>query len=183
LREEIMAADDEIQANPEVSQDFKYFEEFCSENTGQELAYLEMVGANPLEMDPVTLAFSMRHLLRLSTPLMKILLTSLSDDLPPNLETVLSLKGIDLDKTQASRLRDIIFSFRDCGDQETSCKLVRALQLMTISRMRRKVVLNLGEPYAPPEEGWTLEDFGGDEWMLDTVRSVEDPRSTKSEET
>jgi hypothetical protein len=177
-----MAADDEIQVNPELSQDFKYFEEFCSENTGQELAYLEMVGANPLEMDPVTLAFSMRHLLRLSSGLMNKMLASLPDDLPPDLDSVLAFKGIDLDKTHATRLREIIFSFRDCPDQETSCKLVRALQLMTIGRMRRKVVLNLGEAYAPPEEGWTLEDFGGDEWMLETVRSVEDPRSKTSEE-
>jgi hypothetical protein len=178
-----MPLDDEIPVSPEISEEFTSFEEFCSENTGRELQYLEVVGKSPLEMDSVTLAFSMRHLVRLSRGLMDMLLGSLNDDSAPSLEEVLAVKGLQLDKAHASTLREVIFSFRDSPDKEISSSLVRAFQLMTMSRERRRVVLNLGESYAPPDEGWTQEDFGGDDSMLETVRSIEDPRWTTAEET
>jgi hypothetical protein len=179
-----MPLDDEIPVSPEISEEFTSFEEFCSENTGRELQYLEVVGKSPLEMDAVTLAFSMRHLVRLSRGLMDMLLGSLNDDSVPLLENILAAKGLQLDKTHAPILRDVIFAFRDSSEkEETSSILVRAFQLMTISRERRRVVLNLGESYAPPDEGWTQEDFGGDDSMLETVRSIEDPRWTTAEET
>ncbi len=60
--------------------------------------------------------------------------------------------------------------------------LVRALQLLTITRERKKVVLNLAESYAPPDEGWLEEDFGGDDAMLETVRAIEDPHWINAEE-
>jgi hypothetical protein len=178
-----MPLDDEIPVSPEISEEFASFEEFCAENTGRELQYLEVVGQSPLAMDSVTLAFSMRHLVRLSRGMMDMLLGSLNDDSAPSLDEVLAVKGLQLDKSHAPILRDVIFSFRDAPDKEISSNLVRALQLMTISRERRRVVLNLGESYAPPEEGWTSEDFGGDDSMLETVRSIEDPRWIKAEET
>ena len=53
---------------------------------------------------------------------------------------------------------------------------------MTISREKAKVNLRITESYAPPEEGWTSEDFGGDESLLQTVRSIEDPHWITSEE-
>ncbi len=177
-----MSLDDEIVASPEVSEEFEHFEEFCAENTGQELAYLQMVKSNPLEMDPVTLAFSMRHRVRLSQRLMEMLLNSLDSEPPPNLHTILGVQGIDLDKSYSQDLRGIIFSFRDCPDEERQFLLVRALQLMTIARHRTRVVLNLGESYNPPDEGWTLEDLGGDESALETVRSVETDSGPKFEE-
>jgi hypothetical protein len=174
--------DEEILVSPDISEQFRTFEEFCSENTGRELAYLDVVARNPLEMDPVTLAFSMRHLMRLSRELMDILLQSLRNESAPSLKVILASKGIQLDKSQAACLRNVIFSYRDSCDEETSTKLVTALQLMTMSRERRKVVLNLGESYAPPDEGWTSEDFGNDDSMLETVRSIEDPHWTKTDE-
>jgi hypothetical protein len=53
---------------------------------------------------------------------------------------------------------------------------------MTISRERGKVVLNFDESYTPPDEGWTAEDFGNDDTMLETVRSIEDPHWTRTDE-
>ncbi len=178
-----MPPNDEILVSPELSEEFRTFEEFCSENAGRELAYLEVVTQSPRDMDPVTLAFSMRHLIRMSRPLMDLLLESLNNDSSPSLQTILDSKGIQLDKTHAPELRNIIFAFRDTADEETNLNLVKAFQLMIISRERRKVVLNLGESYAPPDEGWTPEDFGGDDSMLEAVRQIEDPRWTDSEET
>ena len=178
-----MPPDDEILVSPELSEEFRSFEEFCSENAGRELTYLEVVNQSPRDMDPVTLGFSMRHLVRMSRPLMDLLLESLNGDSSPSLQTILDSKVIQLDKTHAPELRNIIFAFRDAEDEETSLNLVKAFQLMIISRERRKVMLNLGESYAPPDEGWTAEDFGGDDSMLETVRRVEDPRWIDSEET
>jgi hypothetical protein len=182
LREEAMPTQQEIHANPEISLDYKTFEEFCSENSGTEMAYLEVVAKNPLEMDAVTIAFSMRHLLRLSTGVIDQLLVSLPHDEAPELSAILATKGIHLDKTHAGSLRDVIFAFRNCEDVERQVPFVKALQLMTISRERRRVVLNLGESYNPPDEGWTEEDFGGDDSLLQTVRSIEDPRWNRDEE-
>jgi hypothetical protein len=39
----------------------------------------------------------------------------------------------------------------------------------------------LGESYSPPEEGWTSEDFGDDDSMLEAVRAIEDPHWTETE--
>ena len=178
-----MPMDDEINVSPEISDEFQNFAEFCAENTGREASYLEMVGKNPLEMDSVTIAFSMRHLVRLSKNLLDVLLQSVQDDCePPSLNTILATKGIQLDKTRSEVLRGVIFSFRDSQDEECHSVLVRAFQLMAISRERRRMVLNLGESYAPPEEGWIEEDFGGDDSMLETVRAIEDPRWVREEE-
>jgi len=178
-----MPRDQEIAAGQEVSEEYRSYEEFCVENSGRELAYLEMVQQNPLEMDPTTLAFSLRHLLRLSGPMLDLLLDSLPDDVPPDLASILSVKGVGLDKAHAAKLRKIIFAFRDSGDGESASRLVRAFQLMAIGRERRNVVLSLGESYAPPEEGWLPEDFGGDEFAMETVLSVEDPVPVETEET
>jgi len=178
-----MAMDDEITVSPEISEDFQNFSEFCAENTGREANYLDVVGKNPLEMDAVTMAFSMRHLVRLSKDLLEMLLQSLQEDsMPPSLASILATKGIQLDKAHAATLREVIFAFRDNHDEESSSVLVRAFQLMAISRERRRIILNLGESYAPPDEGWTEEDFGGDDSMLETVRAVEDPRWVTEEE-
>jgi hypothetical protein len=133
-------------------------------------------------MDAVTLAFSMRHLVRLSDGLTKMLLSSLDDDSPPELHTVLDVHGIQLDKSEAKDLRRIIFSFRDSPDGECRLPLVRALQLMTIGRYRTRVALSLGESYSPPDEGWTLEDVGGDEFALETVRTLEEDGRVTFEE-
>jgi hypothetical protein len=178
-----MPLDEEINVSPEISEDFQNFTEFCSENTGTEASYLELVGKNPLEMDSLTIAFSMRHLVRLSKDLLELLLKSIQDDsMPPALESILATKGIQLDKGRAETLRDVIFAFRDSTDEESRSVLVRAFQLMAISRERRRVVLNLGESYSPPDEGWTEEDFGGDDSMLETVRAIEDPHWVTEEE-
>jgi hypothetical protein len=177
-----MAQDEEIVVSPEVSEQYANFEEFCFENTGNELTYLEVVTKSPLEMDAVTLAFCLRHLVRLSRGLMDMLLESLKDDSQPALKDLLESKGIQLDKSQAVRLRDVIFAFRDNGDEESQRTLVTALQLMTISRERSRIVLNLGESYYPPDEGWTAEDFGDDESMLEAVRAIEDPHWTDTDE-
>ncbi len=177
-----MAVDEQIPVNPEISQEFMSFEEFCSENVGRELTYLKMVEANPLEMDAVTLAFSMRHLIRLSKGLRDLLLKSLNSDPLPEIGSILAAKGIELDKTRAAALRDIIFSFRDCADDETSLNFVRALQMMTIARDRGKIALSYVESYSAPDEGWCEDDFGGDQSTLDTVRSIEDPQWIKTEE-
>lgn len=177
-----MSPDQEILVGPEMSEEFKTFEEFCSENTGRELVYLEVVEKSPLDMDAVTLAFSMRHLLRLSRGVMDLLLESLNGETEPTLQEVLASKGVQLDKTHAERLRKVVFAFRDAADAETGCTMVKALQLMTMSRERKRVMLNLGESYTPPDEGWSPEDFGGDDSMLQTVRSIEDPRWNDEQE-
>jgi len=169
-------SEEEIIVSPELSEEFKSLEEFCSENSGRELDYLGVVESNPLQMDSLTLAFSMRHFLRLSRNLMNLLVNSLNGDTAPTLKEVLATKGIDLDKSQAARLRQIIFAFRDSVDDEIAANMVKALQLMTISRERRRVMLSLGETYAPPDEGWLPEDFGGDDTTYETIRSIEDPR-------
>lgn len=177
-----MSPDQEILVGPEMSEEFKTFEEFCNENAGRELVYLEVVEKSPLDMDAVTLAFSMRHLLRLSRGVMDLLLESLNGETAPTLQEVLASKGVQLDKTHAQRLRDVVFAFRDSPDEESGYTMVKALQLMTMSRERKRVMLNLGESYTPPDEGWTPEDFGGDDSMLQTVRSIEDPRWTDEED-
>lgn len=177
-----MSFDDEIQVSPELSDEFRAFEEFCAENSGSELVYFDVVARDPLAMDSVTLAFSMRNLVRLSREVMDLILSTLNGDSHLTVRDILSAKGIQLDKNHAPRLRQVLFAFRDQDDEAVADSLVRAFQLMTISRERRKVVLNYGESYNPPEEGWTAEDFGGDEAMLETVRSVEEPRWNSEEE-
>lgn len=177
-----MSYDAEFPVSPELSEEYRNFEEFCAENAGQEMVYLEMVGNNPLAMDAITLAFSMRHLVRLSRGFMDLLLGSMNSDVPPSLGDLLATKGIQLDKARSGLLRDTIFSFRDAGDPQVSATIVRAFQLLTIARERRKVILSLAESYRPPEEGWNLEDFGGDESMYETVRSVEDPHWLTTED-
>lgn len=177
-----MYEDEAVVAAAEVSEEFQSFEEFCEENAGHELTYLELVRKSPLDMDSVTLAFCMRHLVRLSREMMDVLLGSLQTEEVPELHDLLAVKGIQLDKTRGEVLREIVFSFRDCADDEIRNRLSRAFQLMTIGRERRKVRLTLGEAYAPPSDGWTLEDFGGDDSLLDTVRAIEDPLWTKTEE-
>jgi hypothetical protein len=134
-------------------------------------------------MDVVTLAFSMRHLVRLSRQLMDMLLDSLNGESQPELQAILATKGIQLDKSYSASLRDVIFAFRDCDDLESQFKLTRALQLMTMSRQPQKLVLSLEESYRPPDEGWTPEDFGDDESLYETVRAIEDPYWIKTEET
>jgi hypothetical protein len=178
-----MPMDDEINVSPEISDDFQLLTEFCAENSGREGDYLAIVGTNPLDMDAVTIAFSMRHLVRLSKNLLELLMESVKDDsMPPSLADILATKGIQLDKTHAATLRGVIFAFRDHDDEESHFVLVRALQLMAITRERRRVILNLGESYSPPDEGWTEEDFGGDDSMLETVRAIEDPHWVTEEE-
>jgi hypothetical protein len=44
------------------------------------------------------------------------------------------------------------------------------------------VILNLGESYKTPDEGWIEEDFGGDEGAREMVRSIEDPHWDGREE-
>lgn len=173
--------DEDIQVNPELSEDFTMLEEFCSENTGQELVYLDVVVKNPLEMDAVTIAFSMRHLVRLSNDLTETLMQSLSDDSMPTLASLLASKGIQLDKTHSEKLRNIIFTFRDSADEETSAALVKAFQLVAMIRNKRRLSLNLAESYSPPDDGWTEEDLG-DASALDAVRSIEDPHWINSED-
>ena len=177
-----MDADRLLSVEPQLSEEYVSFEEFCAENAGRELSYFEMVANNPLEMDPVTLAFSMKHMLRFSKVLIDLLMKSLDGGSPPDLSTILETKGIQLDRTHASNLRGVIFAFRECPDSDTSHRLVRALQLMTITRERRKVNLTLSESYRPPDEGWTSEDYGGDESAMATVRSIEDTSWTETEE-
>jgi hypothetical protein len=177
-----MPPDEEIVVGPELSHDFQTFEELCAENTGQEVTYLEMVSRNPLEIDPVTLAFSLTHFIRLSRELLDTLLASMSDESEPELKTVLATQGIQLDKKHAHSLRSVIFAFRDSEEPERAGNLVRALQLMTILRERKRVTLDLEESYAAPDDTWTSEDFGGDETLLETVRAIEDPRWISTEE-
>ena len=177
-----MQPDEEIVVGPELSHDFQNFEELCAENTGQELTYLQMVSRNPLEIDAVTLAFSLTHFIRLSRDLMDTLLASMSAESEPELKTVLAAHGIQLDKEHVQDLRRVIFAFRDSEEPERAKNLVRALQLMTILRERKRVTLNLEESYAAPDDSWTPEDFGGDDTLLETVRAIEDPYWISTEE-
>jgi hypothetical protein len=174
--------DDEIVLTPEMSEEFYNFEEFCAENTGHELTYFDLVVKKPLEIDSVTLAFSIRRLVRLSKGLLDLLIVSIQTENPPSVKDILATKGIQLDKTYASKLRDTIFAFRDAADDGVRDTLVKTFQLLAITRERKKINLNLGESYNPPEEGWTAEDFGGDDSMLDAVRSIEDPHWINTEE-
>ncbi len=177
-----MPLDEEIVIGPELSHDFQSLEELYAENSGQELQYLEIVGRNPLEMDAVTLAFSLTQFLHLSQELMDTLLKSMSDDSEPDLKTVLGVHGIQLDKKNAHTLRQVIFAYRDSEESDQQRNLVRALELMTILRQRKRVVLNFEESYAAPEDSWTSEDFGGDDTLLETVRAIEDPYWISTEE-
>ncbi len=177
-----METENLISVDPLLSEEFVSFEEFCTENAGRELSYFEMVIGNPLEMDSMTLAFTMKHMLRFSRELQDLLLKSLDGGSTPDLPAILGIKGIQLDKNYATSVRDVIFAFRECSDPDTSCKLVRALQLMTMTRERQKVKLNLSESYLPPDEGWTSEDYGDDENVMAAVRSVEDTHWTETEE-
>jgi hypothetical protein len=113
---------------------------------------------------------------------MDVLLKTVDGDVTPDLPGILATKGIQLDKNRAAGLREVIFAFRDSADEETKLNLIKALQILTISRERRRVILNLGESYRAPEEGWTDEDFGGDDSLLEAVRAVEDPRWKETEE-
>lgn len=173
--------EEEILVNPEISAEFRTFEELVSENTGNELEYLNLVEKDPVAMDSATLAFSLSRFMRLSRKLMDNLLGSLNQDDAPDLNDILEIKGIDLDKTNAGKLRNIIFAFRDTPNEEARGALVKALQIMTITRERRRVTLNLGEAYKDPEEGWLAEDFGDDEGALEMVRAIEDPRWNEEE--
>ncbi len=177
-----MPLDEEIVIGPELSHDFQNFEELYAENSGQELQYLDIVSRTPLEIDPVTLAFSLTRFLRLSQGLMDKLLASMSEDSEPELKAVLALRGIKLDLKNADKLRNVIFAFRDSQEPERARILVRALQIMTILRERKRVTLNLEESYAAPDDSWTAEDFGGDDTLLDTVRAIEDPYWIPTEE-
>jgi len=78
-------AEEDIIVSPELSEEFKSLEEFCSENSGRELDYLDVVSASPLQMDSLTLAFSMRHFLRLSRSLTDLLANSLNGETAPSL--------------------------------------------------------------------------------------------------
>ncbi len=174
--------EEEILVNPEISAIYETFEELMAENSGHELDYLELVSLDPLSMDTATLAFSLSRFIRMSGPLMEKLLLTLAEDDSPGLREIFESKGLELDKNQAEKLRNIIFSFRDSEDGEAGSNLVKALQLMTISRQRRRVTLNLGESYKAPDEGWIEEDFGGDESAREMVRSIEDPHWDEREE-
>jgi hypothetical protein len=178
-----MLTDEEFSASPEISEEFRSFEEFCAENSGREKDYLELTARNPLEMDSLTLAFSLRHLMRMSGDLLEELLLSLSDETPPDLLRILKIKGVELGKLHADKVRGIIFAFRDAETSEVRDKLARAFQLMAMGRARNRVALNLSESYNPPEEGWLSEDFGGDEFVMETVMSVENPTEIETEET
>ncbi|MGC8658747.1 MAG: hypothetical protein ACP5U1_06705 [Desulfomonilaceae bacterium] len=174
--------EEEILANPIISAEFRTYEELVSDYAGHERDYLNLVTKDPASMDSATLAFSLSGFMRLSSTLMEKLLGTLNDDETPALQDILETKGIDLDKSQAQKLRGIIFAFRDSEDEETRGILVRAFQIMTIARQRRRVTLNLGESYKEPEEGWLEEDFGGDDSLMETVKSIEDPRWSEQED-
>lgn len=177
-----MSPDEEFSASPEMSEEFRSFEEFSIENSGREKDYLGLAAANPLKMDSLTLAFSMRHLIRMSGELLESLLVSIAEDRPPELHRILKIKGVELGKVHAEEVRGIIFAFRDAADPEVRDELARAFQLLAIGRAGDRVALRLGESYNPPEEGWLPEDFGGDEFAMETVMSVENPVEMETEE-
>jgi hypothetical protein len=178
-----MSRDEEFSASPEISEEYRSFEEFSVENSGRENDYLELAARSPLQMDSLTLAFSMRHLMRMSGDLLESLLVSLVHDAPPDLLRVLKTKGVELGRLHAEKVRGIIFAFRDSEDPEVRDKLSRAFQLMAMGRAQGRVALSLGESYNPPEEGWLSEDFGGDEFAMETVLCVENPVEIETEET
>ena len=177
-----MTYEEEIIVRAELSEEFKAFEEFCAENSGREQDYLQLVSTNPLDMDSVTLAFCLRHMLRLAKNLMEIILKSLGEEESLSLTEILETKGIQLDKSRSAELRSIIFAFRDSNDDAHGETLVRAFQLMTIGRERKRIKLITVEAYDRYDEGWMAEDFGGDESLLETVRAIEDPHWSNSEE-
>ncbi|MFH0960158.1 MAG: hypothetical protein V1897_15805 [Pseudomonadota bacterium] len=174
--------EEEILVNPDISAEYRTFEELVAENSGHELDYLELVSRDPLSMDSATLAFSLSRFMRLSGPLMEKLLLSLGEEDSPGLKEIFQSKGVELDKNQAQKLRNIFISFRDSKDSEAGLNLVKALQVMTIARQRQRVTLNLGESYKTPNEGWIEEDFGGDEGAREMVRAIEDPHWDEREE-
>lgn len=174
--------EEEILVIPEISAEYRTFEELITENSGHELEYLELVSKDPVSMDAATLAFSLSRFLRMSGPLMEKLLLTLGEDDPPELMEILKTKGLELDRNQAEKLRHIVVSFKDSEDGEAGPNLVRALQIITIARQRPRVILNLGESYKAPNEGWLEEDFGGDEGAWEMVKSIEDPRWDQREE-
>lgn len=177
-----MSGDDEIVINPELSAEFRSFEEFCEENSGSETLYLDLIIKDPTVMDAVTLAFCMRRLVKLSKEFMdKVFVCAKNDELP-ELNELLSLKGIQLDKNHSGKLRDIIFAFRDSADEYKRSEMAKALTLVTLTRERKRIVLNLGESYKPPDEGWLAEDFDGDDSAYEMVRAVENPHWTGEEE-
>lgn len=177
-----MSIDDEILINPEFSAEFRSFEEFCDENSGSEKMYLELIANNPTVMDSVTIAFCIRSMLKLSREFMDKVLASVIDDKVPDLMELLATKGIQLDKNHSGQLRQIIFAFRDSDDDQIRTELARAFTLVTLTRERRRIILNIGESYKPPDEGWLEEDFGGDESAYEMVRAIENPHWSIEEE-
>lgn len=177
-----MSIDDEIVINPELSAEFRSFEEFCDENSGSEKMYLELIAQNPTVMDSVTIAFCMRRLVKLSKEFAEKVLVSVKDDEIPDLKELLATKGIQLDKNHSGKLREIVFAFRDAEDEQTRAELSKALTLITLTREKKRVVFNVGESYKPPDEGWLAEDFDGDETAYEMVRAVENPQWSGEEE-
>lgn len=177
-----MSIDDEIVINPELSAEFRSFEEFCDENSGSEKMYLELIANNPTVMDSVTIAFCMRRLLKLSREFMDKVFSAVKDDNLPDLKELLATKGIRLDKNYSEKLRDIVFAFRDSHDEQIRAELAKAFTLITLTREKNRIVFNLGESYRPPEEGWLTEDFDGDETAYEMVRAVENPHWSSEEE-
>ena len=81
--------EEEILVIPEISVEYRTFEELITENSGHELEYLELVSKDPLSIDAATLAFSLSRFLRMSGPLMETLLLTLGEDDPPELMEIL----------------------------------------------------------------------------------------------
>ncbi len=177
-----MSIDDQIVINPEMSADYRTFEEFCDENSGSEELYLDLIAKNPTVMDAVTLAFCMRRLVKLSREFMDKVFTSVKDDSIADLKELLGVKGIQLDKNHSGKLREIVFAFRDSEDEQIRTELAKALTLITLTRERKRIILNVGESYRPPSEGWLAEDFDGDETAYEMVRAVENPHWTGEED-
>lgn len=177
-----MSMGNEIVVNPELSSDFRSFEEFCDENSGSESLYLELIAKNPTVMDSVTLAFCMRRLVRLSRGFMDKVLDSIKDDSIADLKELLDTKGIQLDKNHSEKLREIVFAFRDSDDDQKRMELAKALTLITLTREKKRVIFNVGESYKPPDEGWLEEDFSGDDTAYEMVRAIENPHWTGEEE-
>ncbi len=177
-----MSIDDEIVINPELSADFRSFEEFCDENSGSEKMYLELIAKNPTVMDSVTIAFCIRRLVKLSKEFADRVLFSVKEDEIPDLTQLLGTKGIQLDKNHSGKLREIIFAFRDSDDEQIRAELSKAFTLITLAREKKRVVFNVGESYKPPDEGWLAEDFDGDDTAYEMVRAVENPQWSGEEE-
>ncbi|MGD9819312.1 MAG: hypothetical protein AB7V04_11510 [Desulfomonilaceae bacterium] len=177
-----MSFDQEIVVNPELSSEFRSFEEFCDENSGSEGIYLDLIAKNPTVMDAVTLAFCMRHLVKLSQEFMTKAFASIKNDNIADLRELLDTKGIQLDKKHSDKLRKIVFAFRDTDDDQIKSELARAFTLIAFTRARKNLVLNIGESYRPPDEGWIDEDFDGNESAFEMVRAIEDPHWSGDEE-